>query len=469
MGGLYIHIFRRDHRVVDNVALCLLLEECVSNDGIFVPLFVFIAEQVDSKINSYYSANSFRFMLESLEELDEELGGRMMFIDSRSTEDALEEVEKRFKKKMIEGVSWNLDYTPYARQRDEKILSWVTKRHNKINVFNDSVDKPEYTLFSPLNKDTLVASTGKGYRVYGAFRKKVWNLVPCKPTNKTFEYNSIVSRDEYKKVLDAHIDSVNNNKLAAFPKFKGGRKEGLAKLDMIRKGKHKDYGEMRDNMIADRTTGLSPYLKYGCVSIREAYWVVKESDGSDDLVKQLIWKEFYAHVAYHFPHVLRGSSMYLHFDECNSVKSLWVRGKTLKQRLDNWKLGLTGVDIVDAAMNQLNTTGWMHNRGRMIVASFLVKDLHVDWREGERYFAQMLIDYDPANNNGGWQWVAGVGVDAAPYFRVFNPWLQEKRFDKNREYIEKYKIQEETKSDFSTDMHKKRSSEFVNSLKECSK
>jgi deoxyribodipyrimidine photo-lyase len=464
---MFIHIFRRDLRIHDNVALDLLLKECKNN--IFIPLFVFVTEQANPQKNPYFSPNSFRFMLESLQELHEELNEKMIFIDSDSIEKALEDLQKKYKKK-IQGISWNLDYTPYAKKRDKSLIDWIHAQDHPIQIFNDTIENPEYTLFSPLNPKTLTESEKKGYRVYGAFFRKVSKIIPNKPMQKkNHNYTTLPEKGQLKRSIKGMELA-----LAPFPKFSGGRKNGLKILDRIQQGEHADYGDMRDNMIADRTTGLSAYLKFGCVSIREAYWIIKNSANSEDLIKQLIWKEFYAHVVYHFPHVLKGSSMYMHFDECESIKDLWVKGKVLKERFNKWKLGITGVDIVDAAMNQLNTTGWMHNRGRMIVASFLVKDMHVDWREGERYFAQKLIDYDPANNNGGWQWVAGVGVDAAPYFRVFNPWLQEKRFDKKREYIEKYKYnykinENEETEEFSISMHKERSARFVKLLKECYK
>ena len=178
------------------------------------------------------------------------------------------------------------------------------------------------------------------------------------------------------------------------------------------------------------TTRLSAHHKFGTISIRESYWVVKRELGnSSQLITELYWRDFFTHVAFHFPHVFKGAFR----EEYNGLE--WSKSK---KNFDAWCEGKTGFPIVDAGMRQLKETGWTHNRVRMITASFLVKDLHIDWRWGEKFFAQHLVDYDPAVNNGNWQWVAGSGCDAAPYFRVFNPWTQQKKFDQDVKYIKKF-------------------------------
>jgi deoxyribodipyrimidine photo-lyase len=171
---------------------------------------------------------------------------------------------------------------------------------------------------------------------------------------------------------------------------------------------------------------MSAYIKFGCVSIREVFYnysIVKA------LQRELVWREFYANILYHFPNVL-GHSFKKKYDK--------IKWSDNKEWFKKWCNGQTGYALVDAGMKQLNTTGWMHNRVRMIVAMFLTKDLLIDWRWGERYFATKLVDYDPASNNGGWQWSASTGTDSQPYFRIFNPDLQIKKYDKDYAYIKKW-------------------------------
>ena len=228
----------------------------------------------------------------------------------------------------------------------------------------------------------------------------------------------------------------NENKKIA---CRGGRREGNKILKNIASGKYTNYAKTRNiPSMEDGTTRLSAYLKFGCISLREAFHTILETHGlRHDLIKQLFWKEFYATITYHYGYVLNGmikNNNNLSFNK-NFDNIQWSNNTDLYNR---WCLGNTGIPIIDAGMRQLNQTGFMHNRLRMLTASFLIKDLMIDWREGERYFATRLVDYDPASNNGGWQWVAGSGTDAAPYFRVFNPWLQTEKLDKECKYIKKW-------------------------------
>jgi deoxyribodipyrimidine photo-lyase len=210
----------------------------------------------------------------------------------------------------------------------------------------------------------------------------------------------------------------------------GGRDEALIILKSL--NDYRNYKKERDYpSITNGTTRLSAYNKFGCVSPREVFIaIVKKLGAKHDLLKQMIWREFYYNIAVSYPHTTQGASLR---EEYDNIK--WSYDKAL---IRAWKQGTTGYPIVDAGMRQLNQTGYMHNRLRMITASFLIKHLQIDWRVGEKYFAQKLTDYDPIINNGNWQWVAGCGADAQPYFRIFNPELQEKKFDRNREFINTY-------------------------------
>jgi deoxyribodipyrimidine photo-lyase len=200
-----------------------------------------------------------------------------------------------------------------------------------------------------------------------------------------------------------------------------------------------DYADQRNRMDLQGTSQLSPYLKFGMLSPRQAIIAAgsaiqdapdaESRKGAETWLNELIWREFYISILYHFPFVLKSS-----FRE--SLRDIhWNNDRA---DFNAWCQGRTGYPIVDAAMRQLSQTGWMHNRARMIVASFLVKDLLIDWRWGEGWFMQHLVDGDPAANNGGWQWTAGTGTDAAPYFRIFNPILQSQKFDPAGEYIRRW-------------------------------
>jgi deoxyribodipyrimidine photo-lyase len=188
-----------------------------------------------------------------------------------------------------------------------------------------------------------------------------------------------------------------------------------------------NYPETRNLPAVNGTSHLSAHHKFGTLSIRETHAAIVDAFGSHHtLINELYWRDFFTHIGYHFPRVY-GSAFNTKY---NAVK--WDRNKSYYEA---WCKGMTGFPIVDAGMRELNATGYMHNRVRMITASFLTKDLHLDWRHGERYFARQLVDYDPAVNNGNWQWSASTGCDAQPYFRIFNPWLQQKRFDPDCVYI----------------------------------
>ena len=210
--------------------------------------------------------------------------------------------------------------------------------------------------------------------------------------------------------------------------IKGGRKEALKILKNL--DKFRNYDKIRDFPALNQTTQISAHNKFGTISIREVHNQIKEVLGENHtIMREIYWREFFSHILFHFPHAQKTS-----FKQ-KFQKIPWSKSK---ESFEKWSKGKTGFPIVDAGMRQLNETGFMHNRVRMIVASFLTKDLHIDWRLGEKYFGEKLIDYDPAVNSGNWQWAASTGCDSVPYFRIFNPWRQQERFDLNCEYIKKW-------------------------------
>lgn len=405
-----LFIFRRGLRLEDNTGLLAALED----SEIVVPIFIFDPNQVGSG-NKYKSNNSIQFMVESLEDLDKSLrkrGSRLRFFYGLP-HDVVKKLLKHDKD--IQAVYVNMDYTPYSTERDKKIAK----------VCKDlDVDFQQFEDYLLLPVDTLKTKTGTPYKVFGAFY-----AAAQKKTVDTVYLN------KHKNYLSSRIKLQGETKKSRFYKanpdvwVRGGRAECLKILKRVVPVVAKGYKKDRDIPSID-TTLLSAYNKFGCCSIREVYEAfVKASGKKGVLTKQLWWREFYTYIMYHFPYIKSGA-----FQE-KFDKLKWHHNTTW---LRKWQEGKTGFPIVDAGMRQMNEIGWMHNRVRMIVASFLVKDLLINWRHGEKYFSQMLVDIDWSVNVGNWGTVAGVGASALPWFRVFNPWDQTKKYDPNCEYIKEW-------------------------------
>ena len=405
-NGLFI--FRRDLRIVDNNGLNLLNEKC---KNIFT-IFIFTPEQVGSG-NKYKSDNAVQFMIESLEDLVSQISkaGGHLYTFYGHNDKIVADCIKAFD---INVVCFNLDITPYAKERDEKIIKLC--EHMKTYVMYDY----DYYLHDP---GTIVNGSGEPYQKFTPFYQTCLKKKVESPTGP---------RKIHFKRSETHIPSKISLE-QAFTKFTkgnpdilvhGGRPEAIKTLKTaVRTQTH--YSKTH-NELDKQTTQLSAYLKFGCISIREAY---KALHGKRDIIRQLIWRDFYANILYSFPHVL-GHAMKQKYNKVHwHHNTNWFKA---------WCDGDTGFPVVDAGMRQLNKTGYMHNRARLIVASFLTKTLLIDWRDGEEYFASKLTDYDPASNNGNWQWVASTGADSQPYFRIFNPWEQAKNFDPDCEYVKKW-------------------------------
>lgn len=395
-----LFIFRRDLRVHDNRGLLVALNE---HDKV-LPCFIFDPRQTTDK-NTYKSESGFVFLKASLADLNEQLhqrDGRLYTFEGI----AHEVVDTLLKNHDIDAVYVNRDYTPFSIARDEKIEAVCKKHKVDFKSFDDALLHPP----EMIHKDD-----GEPYTVYTPFYKKSSQFPVSKPKeNKKTNYMT-TSLDEEKRF------NLNMSKEA-------GRQGALVLLKELKQ--LEDYKTIRDFPAQLGTSRLSVHHKFGTISIRETYWKATELFGEGcQYIKELYWRDFYTHVAYHYPKVFGDAFQ----EKYNDIK--WPG--TEKEFLA-WCEGKTGFPIVDAGMRELNQSGYMHNRVRMIVASFLTKDLHIDWRKGERYFAQKLVDYDPAVNNGSWQWAASTGTDAQPYFRVFNPWLQQKKFDPKAEYIKKW-------------------------------
>lgn len=410
-----LHIFRRDIRLEDNLGLFKALEESET----VVPIFIFSQEQTSSK-NEYFSENSFQFLISSLRELDERLKSRgsQLFVFEGTFENV---ISKLLKSDGVDAAYCNEDCTPFARSRDESLKDLCEKEGVVCEVVADAFLSDFRAVFT---------GSDKPYSVFTPFMKKAQSVcsVP-KPRRNTFE-NFFTGTVSIKTTSLDEYDRYSNKDIFK----KGGREEGLQLLRML--DELKEYDESR-NMVAEKgTSGLSAHHKFGTISIRETYHEAVQVLGKNSqFISELYWRDFYSYISYHFPRVLGGM-----VGEKNESFFEWgdkVEWRSGGDDFKAWCEGKTGIPIVDAGMRQLNTIGWMHNRARMIVASFLTKDLLIDWREGERYFATQLVDYDPAVNNGSWQWGASVGADPRP-LRIFNPYTQAEKYDPKAEYIKKW-------------------------------
>jgi deoxyribodipyrimidine photo-lyase len=405
-NGLFI--FRRDFRVIDNVGLNLANSICKR----IYPVFIFTPEQVTGA-NKFKSDNAVQFMIESLQDLSSQIskmGGHLMCFYGHNNSI----VSNLIKELDINVVCFNADYSPYAIQREMGIIQLCDKMGVAVEYGHD------YYLHPP---GTIVNGQGNPYQKFTPFynasiRKKVdspasLRKIHFSSTSKHLQ-NSISLDDALNR-----FTKINPNILVH-----GGRGNAISQMRQAAKN-IKNYPRTH-NDLSHSTSELSAYIKFGCVSIREVY---KTFRSKHDFIRQLFWRDFYANILYSFPHVL-GSAM-----KPNYNKVRWHHNSNWFKK---WCDGETGYPVVDAGMRQMNQTGYMHNRARLIVSSFLVKTLLISWEEGEKYFAQKLVDYDPASNNGNWQWTAGSGADSQPYFRIFNPWEQGKNYDPNCEYIKKW-------------------------------
>jgi deoxyribodipyrimidine photo-lyase len=406
--GLFL--YHRDLRIVDNKALLRASREC---DKLYTA-FIFTPEQA-TNANKFKSKNAVQFMIESLTDLADEL--REMNGDLISLYgDPVKMTAYLIERLRINAVYFNRDYTPYALRRDAETMQLCDKRHIQCLTEND------YYLQEP---GTILNGGGDFYRQFTPFYQKhlLTDVDTPGKTNKK-PFSKFTGHLEHKITLKHAFDKFVGTENRAIA-VRGGRHRGVATLRtaMTHLG---TYVETRDVMSED-TSYLSAYIKFGCVSIREVYFAFKRKYSlHHEFIRQLIWRDFYAHNLFGYPQTL---------GELFSAALSRIRWKQNDVYLDAWKDGKTGFPIVDAGMRQLNETGYMHNRARMMVATCLTKILMLDWREGERYFAQQLTDYDVASNSGNWQAIVGGGYYTMPWFRVMSPWVQSKEYDKDALYI----------------------------------
>lgn len=403
-----VFIFRRDLRLEDNTAL----NQALQRSNQVIACFIFDPCQLEQ--HPYKSLPGLKFMLASLQSLEQQfntIGCHLNFYSGKP-ENIIAQLHS---KQPFEALFINRDFSPYSLIRD----STIQQVCNQLNIHFHRCD--DLLLTKP---EDMLKADGKAYKVFTPFynlAKKTENIALPQPLAGTQFIKPTNNLTLYKPIkLQKQVETTVSQP--------GGRVNALAILNNLKE--FTNYSILRDYPNQDKTTRLSAHLKFGTCSVREVFHSIQTSLGVDHpLIRELYWRDFFSHVAYHFPHVF-GQAFHPPFD-----KIPWSNNKN---QFRAWQEGKTGFPIIDAGMRQLNQSGFMHNRVRMITASFLVKDLHIDWRWGERYFAKTLTDYDPCVNNGNWQWIASTGCDSQPYFRVFNPWLQQKKFDPDCLYIKKW-------------------------------
>jgi deoxyribodipyrimidine photo-lyase len=404
-NGLFI--FRRDLRIIDNNGLNLANDICKR----IYPIFIFTPEQV-TNTNKYKSKNSVQFMIESLQDLKTQIGkmgGHFMCFYGHNNSI----IRYLIKHLNIDVLCFNADYSPYAVQRELEIIEICDKMNVAVEYAHDYYLQPPGTILNgqkqPYQKFTPFYQA--------SIKKKVDSPSNLRKIHFSSTNNRLQNMISLEDALIRFVGSNTNDDILVH----GGRTNALKQLKIAIKNV-KNYSKTRDE-LSKPTSHLSAYIKFGCVSIREVY---KIFHSKREFIRQLYWRDFYANILYSFPHVL-GHSLKPKYDK--------IRWHHNERWFQAWCKGETGIPIVDASQRQLLKTGWTHNRGRMISSSILTKIMLIDWKKGEQFYAQHLVDYDVANNNGGWQWSSGSGSDAQPFFRYFNPFLQSKEHDPDCEYI----------------------------------
>jgi len=401
-AAVNIFWFRRDLRLHDNAALFYALK-----DGRpVVPLFIFdknILDKLEDKAD-----RRVEFIRAAITEVQQQLVKRQSNLEVYYGFPA-EVFEKLSDKYQIEKVFTNHDYEPYAKKRDEEIINLLQKKHISFYTYKDQV------IFE---KSEVVKENTQPYTIFTPYSRK-WN-----DTLNNFFLSSYPTAKYFKNFFNQPPSEILSLESMGFQKVDYPFPVKELKEEIIKK-----YGDTRDFPgVENGTSRLGVHLRFGTVSIREIARLAKSLN--DTYLNELIWREFYMMILWHFPQVGEGHAFKPEFEK--------IQWRNNEEEFAKWCEGMTGYPIVDAGMRELNATGFMHNRVRMVAASFLTKHLLIDWRWGEAYFAQKLLDFELASNNGGWQWALGSGTDAAPYFRIFNPHLQATKFDKSLAYIKKW-------------------------------
>jgi deoxyribodipyrimidine photo-lyase len=393
--------FRRDMRFEDNVGLY----HALSGEFQVLPLFIFDKHILDELPKDDARITFIHDELQKMRSYLQEHHNSSIATYHDTPENAIKQLIEDFE---VEAIYTNRDYEPYAQKRDAKIDALLAENGIEFHNFKDQV------IFE---KTEVEKNDGGMYLVFTPYMKQ-W-----KKEFKNIDFKTYPSEDFLDKTYkNTRLPNVSLSDIGFERSSIKVPKHNLDKTLL------KDYEETRNIPSIEGTSRLSPYLRFGTIGYRK---VIEKalSVKNETFLDELIWREFYKAILYHYPETQ---------DRAFKPKYDRIEWRNNEEDFEKWKSGQTGYPIVDAGMRQLNETGWMHNRLRMVVGSFLCKHLLIDWRWGEAYFAKRLLDYEMSSNVGGWQWVAGSGVDAAPYFRVFNPYSQTDRFDKDKKFIKKW-------------------------------
>jgi deoxyribodipyrimidine photo-lyase len=393
--------FRRDLRLADNAGLYHALR----NGEPVIPIFIFdtnILDDLQDKDDARIT-----FIYDTITGLQKQLNalGSSLLVFHGTPEDAFKQL---IAEQEIKTVFTNNDYEAYAIQRDSNISKLLASKNISFKSYKDEV------IFE---KKEIIKDDGSPYVVYSPYSRKWKSLL------NDFYLKAYPAKKYFRNFWKNNTSGLPSLKELGFTRSSIEVPPKDEVLSVI-----KNYQKLRDYPGENGTSRLGIHLRFGTISIRELARDVK--DLSEKYLNELIWRDFYQMILFNFPYIGEGKAFKPEYDR--------IEWRNNEKEFALWCEGKTGYPLVDAGMRQLNATGFMHNRVRMVTASFLCKHLLIDWRWGEAYFARLLLDYDFASNNGGWQWAAGSGCDAAPYFRIFNPTIQAKKFDPKLKYIKKW-------------------------------
>lgn len=411
-----IHWFRRDLRISDNSSFYAACQEA---DEI-IPVYILSSWK---RNHPWTGANRQEFLCGSLVSLGknlEHIGGRLILRSGSP----VKELIRLAKEAQVDAIYFNQNYAPYDCEAEAQIQKAALNNGIQVRLFKDTV------ILSP---SEVLGQSGHPFRMFTAYARAWHRIEKPAPSPKVGRITTPGYLHSEDLPTLAHWGLESEAKI-----LPAGEKAARDRLTDFLKAGIYEYADRRNDLSADGNSRLSQDLRFGTISPREIYVSCKkaaaeckvpERRGIQSFVNELVWREFYFQILWHFPHVLVRD-----FNE----KFSHVKWEHSPAKLRRWCEGTTGFPIVDAGMRELNATGYMHNRVRMIVAMFLTKGLHLHWREGEKYFMQKLVDGDIPANNGGWQWSAGTGADAAPYFRIQNPWIQTATHDPDGKYIKRW-------------------------------
>ena len=402
MSKVSIFWFRRDLRLHDNAGLYHALK----SENPVLPVFIFdknILDKLEDKKD-----RRVEFIHNAVSEMQDELlkFGSSLLVKYGSPEEIFPALLNEYD---VSEIYTNHDYETYAHDRDNAVSEYAMSEGVEFKTYKDHV------IFE---KNEVLSGAGTPYTVFTPYSRK-WK----EKALDTSYLESYPNEEYFNNFLKAEEMPIPSLEDMGFEKVEYNFPSKEVRENIV-----KNYAEKRNFPAIEGTSRLSVHLRFGTVSIRDL--ARKAKDLSETWLNELIWRDFYANILYHFPHVGQGHAFRREYEK--------IEFRNNEVEFQKWCEGKTGYPIVDAGMREMNATGFMHNRVRMITASFMIKHLLIDWRLGEAYFAKKLNDFDLASNNGGWQWAAGSGCDAAPYFRVFNPRLQTEKFDKSLEYIKKW-------------------------------